>query len=277
MQFTKKLFVFGFSLFFLQSFAQGSIHNFLAKNPLNISKSSLGKTTQCRPLNNEPVNWPARKPAVSHKSAIDCAKMFNRLAGQTLYFYDYHDEDDPLGGILLKSNFFKYPEALDCFDEKNNSIDCPNLDIEKVTFTKQKNNTLIASILHPDLKSDTARVSLLNNEKICQISILPNSKTTTYKSEIYNILAIYAGRKNKNHKPACDEESLGLAPTFQDVEAKNLCKANVEKDFQEALTRVNPKDRQKLQNRTNELKKDCDKAILNQMRLNFILSPDLNF
>ncbi len=243
----------------------------------NSLKFLLNNQAQCRTLKNGLVNWPIRNPTSQKKSNIDCKKMFERLEGQTLYFYTDHDEDDPQGSILLKSNFFKYPEATDCFDERENIIDCPGLDIAKVVFSKNKNedSSLLAMILHQNQKLNTASVKLVNNEKICQINFSIHSKTQTYKTETYNILALYGGRQNKNNAPLCDEESLAMSPIFQDSEAKNLCKEKVERDFKEALERIDPIDHDRLKNRANKLKQDCDKATLNQLRTNFFLTPEL--
>ncbi len=300
-----KLFVLSLALFFIQPGPNAKANISFTKNLLGESQTIIQQQTmqqtmqqqklQCRPLNNGRVDWPIRNPSIDNKSNIDCVKMFNRLSGQTLYFYDDHDEDDPQGSILLKSNFFKYPEPVDCLDNSGNIIDCPNLDIEKIIFTKKtknakniksEKNILMATILHPDTTFEKVIVKLINNEKICQISIAKsynlnnhnfNNNLNNHNVEIYNILALYDGRLDKNNNPICNEETIALAPTFQDIEAKNICKAKVENEYQEALKKIDPRDHKELKRRSNKLKQNCDKAVLNQMRINFYLSPGLNF
>lgn len=270
-----KLFILSLALFSLQACVQQSSSTQLTAVQFSTLKSLLQQTAQCRPLNNGQVSWPIRQPESASKSNIDCKKMFNRLEGQTLYFYDEHDKDDPLGSILLKSNFFKYPEATDCFDNQDNIIDCPGLDIEKIVFSKGTDNSLIAMILHPDQELNTATVKLVKNEKTCQINFSIHSKTQTYKTETYNILALYDGRQSQNSTPLCNEEALAIAPVFQDTEAKDLCKTKVEQDFKEALERIDPRDHDELKKRANKLKQDCGQDTLNQLRTNFFLSPEL--
>lgn len=228
---------------------------------------------QCRKLNQGQVDWPIRNPQKNNQSAIDCKKMFQRLSGQTLYLHETRNE---YLSPLLKSNFFKYPEPVDCLDANDKFIDCLHLDIEQVSFKKINDNKLLATILHPDLETNTAFVELINNDKICQIRINPKENGHTFKAEIYNILALYDGRQNPNNTPQCNEEAIALAPTFQDQETKNWCKKKIEIAYKEALKRTDQRDHEELKKRANQLKKDCDTADLNQFSVNFILDPNVN-
>lgn len=247
---------------------------FLQLNPIVLLSAKRLKLlqNQCRPLISDGVNWPIRAPKTPEQSGIDCKKMFNRLVGQTLYLYDVRNLSI---SPALNSNFFKYPEPVDCLDSDNNVINCPNLDIEQITFTKNTPTTLLATVLHPDMVSNTAIVRLLNNDKLCQISIQPQ-ESKKFKTEIYNVLALYDGRQNQYDNPKCDEEALALSPTFQDDETKTLCKQKVEESLQEALKRIDKRDHEELKRRAKELKKDCDKAVLNQLEVNFILDPEVD-
>lgn len=278
-----KFFILVLSLYFLQACSQQNVNTQITegqtekqfKKQFNELKTLLSQPPQCRQLKDGKVSWPVRQPSNINKSSIHCKQMFNRLKGQTLYFSSSYDEHDPAGGVLLKSNFFKYPEPVDCFDSQNNIIDCPGLDISKMVFGQGSDNSLMVMILYPDQELNTATVRLEDNEKICQITFSINSKTQTYKTETYNILALYSGRQKNNSAPLCNEEALALAPIFQDTEAKNLCKAKIEQSFQEALKRIDPRDHEELKKRANELKKNCDTKTLNRLRVGFFLTPEL--
>ncbi|MBE8162690.1 MAG: hypothetical protein HAW63_01730 [Bdellovibrionaceae bacterium] len=272
-----KLFTLTIFFCFLQACSQQSFNaSLINSEQLNALKSLLNKPAQCRPLNEGKVNWPIREPSQPNKSNIDCKKSFKRLVGQSLYFYNDYDPDVS-GSVLLQSNFFKYPEAVDCLDEQDNFITCPGLDIEKVVFSKKTETSLTAIILHPDQTTNTATVNLVDNEKICQIRFSIHSATQKYKTETYNILALYDGRQEQNsNAPLCDEEALALSPVFQDDQARALCKEQVEKDYQDALNRIDPRDRDALRERANQLKKKCDQSTPNQLRVNFFLTPELS-
>ncbi len=255
----------------------------LLQSPSALAVSS--NSTQCRPMGEGRVNFPVRSLDREGKSNIDCQKMFQRLGGQTLYFHDDHDINRSLP---LRSHFFKYPEAVNCFDDRENLIDCPGLDIEQVYFSENVNQTFIATILHPDGETGEATVKLLNNDEICQISFTPmiiSDETDgvelhgigLYKAEVYNVLALYDGRLDQNQSPVCDEETLAMSSTSQDDEARALCKNSVDQSLKEALERIDPRDHGELRKRAEKFKRECDTDTPNQMKTNFFLTPSLDF
>lgn len=199
--------------------------------------------------------------------------MFHRLTGQTVYLDS--DGRDLTGSIALKSNFFKYPDPMNCLDKNNQIINCPNLDIEQISFSKRNKKSLLATITHPDTSSDTAIVSFIKTKQFCQLAFLPLPKNKNYKKEVYNVLALYAGRTNNQGNPSCDEESIALAPVFQNKEARALCKQGIDEQLKESLKTIDPRDHKELKRRARQLKKECDTGKQNHMRVNFILSPAL--
>lgn len=240
----------------------------------NLSKKiKLAEQTQCRPLRKGKVNWPINNSKVG--PAIDCKKLFYRLRGQTLYLYS--DDRDLTGSIALKSNFFKYPDPVDCLNQKGKVIDCPGLDIEKISFKKQNKKSLLATVTHPDASVEKAIVTLMDTQILCQIAFLPLAKNKNYKKEVYNVLALYDGRLNDQGGPACDEESMALAPVFQDKQARNLCKSNIDEQLKKSLKTIDPRDHKELKRRAKKLRKDCETNRANQMKANFVLSPSLDY